>query len=186
MLPGPISEIVPCSRTFRYGRMQAIILWTGFVWRRGVLGYAFDFFALLRCLRHRLVACADCGFRRRFSPVMSDLTTGPVGLIVYENSQMLLCERAQHSSDLQLRIGVMCVLLNIGCSRRTLEPTSLPHTRPCRGPRLIQRGSSALVERLLRHAQHGNARWRTWFVDVFGQYLLSSASACPSQQEMCR
>lgn len=23
--------------------MQAIILWIGFVWRRGVLGYAFDF-----------------------------------------------------------------------------------------------------------------------------------------------
>ena len=43
MLPGPISEIVPCSRTFRYGRMQAIILWIGFVWRRGVLGYAFEF-----------------------------------------------------------------------------------------------------------------------------------------------
>ena len=141
-------------------------------------------FALLRCLRYRLDACADCGFRRRFSPVVSDLTTGPMGLIVYGNSQMLLYERAQHSSDLQLRIGVMCVLLNIGCSRRTLKPTSLPHTRPCRGPRLIQRGSSTLVERL-RHAQHGNARWRTWFVDVFGQSLLSSASACPSQQEMC-
>lgn len=57
-VPGPISKIVPCSRTFRYGRMQAIILWIGFVWRRGVLGYAFDF-ALLRC---RASTRADCGF----------------------------------------------------------------------------------------------------------------------------
>lgn len=76
-------------------------------------------------------------------------------------------------------LGVMCVLLNVGCSRRTLKPTSLPRTRPCRGPRLIQRGCT-LVERL-RHAQHRNASGEEGSLMCL-QSLLSSASACPSQQ----
>ena len=69
-VPGPISKIVPCSRTFRYGRMQAIILWIGFVWRRGVLGYAFDF-ALLRCVPAvSFEYSCRLWFCRRFSPML--------------------------------------------------------------------------------------------------------------------
>ena len=44
MLPGPISEIVPFSLAhlrFLATVMHAGNLWIGFVWRRGVLGYAF-------------------------------------------------------------------------------------------------------------------------------------------------
>lgn len=54
-----------------------------------------------------------------------------------------------------------------------LKPTSLPRTRPCRGPRLIQRGSSTLVERL-RHAQHGNASGEYGLLMCLGgpSYLL--------------
>lgn len=57
MLPGPISEIVPFSLAhlrFLATVMHAGNLWVGFVWRRGVLGYALP--ALLR----RLAWVFDC------------------------------------------------------------------------------------------------------------------------------
>lgn len=173
-IPGPISKIVPCSRTSRYGRMQAIILWIGFVWRRGVLGYAFVF-ALLRCLRCRLSTRAGCGFVVAFrlwivTIQYTDWLDRLGGFSIATNT----CSTLIYGC-----LGVMCVLLNVGCSRRTLKPTSLPRTRPCRGPRLIQRGCT-LVERL-RHAQHGNASGEEGLLMCL-QSLLSSASACPSQQ----
>ena len=73
---------------FRYG-MHAGNLWIGFVWRRGVLGYAF-----LRRSRVCLGSClflsyAGCGFvasRLRLCVIMNALTARPIGLFVQEDS----------------------------------------------------------------------------------------------------
>jgi hypothetical protein len=73
MLSGPIFEIVPFSLAhlrFLATVMHAGNLWIGFVWRRGVLGYALP--AFLRRLAWVLVcSCVmPAVVSSRFSPVI--------------------------------------------------------------------------------------------------------------------
>lgn len=128
--PARYPEIVPlfCSRflaTALYA-MQAIILWIGFVWRRGVLGYAFGFFALLRCLRVIRLSNLCCSSLLAYEDYYhfdcwADWFDRLGGLSIATN----VCDtRVIYNCVL----GVMCVLLNVGCSRSTLKPTSLPAT----------------------------------------------------------
>lgn len=150
MLPGPISEIVPFSllaRLARSGRLPYAcrqFLWIGFVWRRGVLGYAlpgcapsiawlvlpgsFVCPALCRVSLSSLLAYGD---------YCSDYQTDWLGRLARFNCYSA---HARNTQVIYSRcFGVMCALLNIGCSRRTLKPTRVPTPLSARieVPRLI-------------------------------------------------